>query len=87
MKKILFIFLLTIGSLLAKPCMTDIYFGNGVWNPDRDAVRKIQLRALKELMLYRTSTPLNKSDQGKLFQWKLAYNPSTGTSDDVIETF
>ena len=87
MKRVLFIFLLTLGTLLAKPCMTDIYFGNGVWNPDRDAVRKVQLRALKVLMLERAPTRLNKSDQGKLFQWKLAYNPSYGKREDLIETF
>jgi len=87
MKKILLILMLVVVSSVAKPCMTDIYFGNGVWNPDRDEVRKIQLRALKVLMLSRTSTPLNKADQNKLFQWKLAYNPSGGTSDDLIETF
>lgn len=87
MKKILFILLLTIGSLVAKPCMTDIYFGNGVWNPDRDKVVADQLFSLKEFMLYRAPTPLNKADQGKLFNWKVAYNYSTGTNTDLIETF
>ena len=54
MKKILFILIVTIASVNAKPCMTDIYFGNGVWNDKEDAIDNRHY--LKKFMLYKAIT-------------------------------
>jgi len=74
-------------SVFGKPCMTDIYFGNGVWNPDQDQVRNEQLKGLKNLMEGSNPTIFNKQNEKPLYQWKVVYNPSYGTIDDIIETF
>lgn len=85
MKKILFIILVTIASLNAKPCMTDIYFGNGVWNIERQA--KDGRKALREFMLTRANTHLDIQKEGITYNFKHAYNPSHGTLLDLVETF
>jgi len=86
-QKILILLLLGMVSVFGKPCMTDIYFGNGVWNPDQDKIRNEQLKGLKGLMEGNNPTIFNKQNEKNLYQWKVAYNPSYGHIDDVIETF
>jgi len=85
MKKILLILILTVISLQAKPCMTDIYFGNGVWNTEKDAI--YSKRALRNFMLYRANIRLDINKEGIDYNFKHAYNPSYGTIDDLIETY
>jgi len=85
MKKILFILILTINSLYAKPCMTDIYFGNGVWNTDEQAIEG--KTALRKLMHRAYNARLDRQEEGITYTFRHAYNPSHGTTDDLIETF
>lgn len=85
MKKILFILIVTIASLNAKPCMTDIYFGNGVWNDKEDAI--ISRDYLKRFMLYKAITRLDPSKNKKDYRFRYIHNPSRGVIDDLIETF
>ena len=85
MKKILFILLVTISSLNAKPCMTDIYYGNGVWNDRDDAVENET--ALREFMLFRANIRLDIQKEGIGYTFKYIHNPSHGVIDDLIETF
>ena len=85
MKKILFIVLVIISVIEAKPCMTDIYFGNGVWN-DEDAVIKSR-DYLKKFMLYKANVRLNPSKNEVDYRFGYVHNPSHGTTNDLIETF
>jgi len=85
MKKILFILILAMGSVYAKPCMTDIYFGNGVWNERDDA--EDGMFALRKLMFRFPNSRLNRSLEDQEYNFKYAHNPTAGTIDDLIETF
>lgn len=86
MKNIIFILILTILSLEAKPCETDIYFGNGVWNTQKQGEEGRD--ELKRFMQDRAITPLSIEDEkNKLYEFKHAYNYSGGTNIDLIETF
>ena len=85
MKKILFILLLTVSSVYAKPCMTDIYFGNGVWNTEEQAIEGKD--ALRRLMFSIPNSRLNVAVEGQEYDFKYAYNPTKSTTDDLIETF
>jgi len=86
MKKILFILIITIASLNAKPCMTDIYLGNGVWNTRSQG--EDGMWALRRFMQNGASIPLTIEDEkNKLYAFKHAYNPSHGTLNDLVETF
>jgi len=86
MKNIIFILILTILSLEAKPCETDIYFGNGVWNTQKQGEEGRD--ELKRFMQDRAITPLSIEDEkNKLYEFKHAYNYSEGTNIDLIETF
>ena len=85
MKKILLLLILTMSSTYAKPCMTDIYFGNGVWNEEDDA--KDGIKALRYLMFSSPNSRLNKSLEGQEYDFKYAHNPTNGTIDDLVETF
>ncbi len=84
MKKILFILLAATLSLFAKPCTTDIYFGNGVWNSKKQA--NYNRDKLKEFLLG-TQNVLDPQKEGIEYNFKLAYNPSHGAKQDLIETF
>ncbi len=61
---------------------TAIFFGNGVWNDERDSIdSKDALReAIQNSGLF-SSAELEKLDFGR------AFNPSAGTWDDIWETF
>ena len=85
MKKILFLLFVMIVSLQAKPCMTDIYFGNGVWNTKRQGLDG--KKALRNFLLFGGNTKLDIQKEGVDYVFKHAYNPSYGTTDDLIETF
>ena len=85
MKKILFILILTFTFVEAKPCMTDIYFGNGVWNTEKQTM--YSKNALKKFMLHKAVTRLDAQKEGTDFVFKYAYNPSYGTREDLLETF
>lgn len=85
MKKILFMILMTISSVYAKPCMTDIYFGNGVWNTEEQAIEgKTELR---KFLLLGSNAKLDINKEGIDYDFKHAYNKTTGTNTDLIETF
>lgn len=85
MKKIVLFLIFGLISLYAKPCMTDIYFGNGVWNTEKEAINS--KRALKRFMQYQAVTQLDPQKEGETYRFGHAYNPSRGTVDDLIETF
>lgn len=85
MKKIVLFLIFGLISLYAKPCMTDIYFGNGVWNTEKEAI--YSKNALRNFMLFDANTPLDIQKEGETYNFKHAYNPSRGTVDDLIETF
>ena len=85
MKKIFFILILAFAVLEAKSCMTDIYFGNGVWNTKKEAISGAI--ALRKFMLKKATTRLDAQKEGTNFVFKYAYNPSYGTREDLIETF
>jgi len=85
MKKFILLMTLLTVTLSAKPCMTDIYFGNGVWNDRRDAIDNMD--ALKKFMLYQANVRLNPNKETVDYQFKYAHNPSHGLIDDLIETF
>ena len=73
-------------SVFAKPCTTDIYFGNGIWNTKKQAEKS--RKALKIFMQYKAITPLSIEDEkNQLYSFKLAYNYSTGALTDLIETY
>ncbi len=85
MERALLIFFIVTAALFAKPCITDIYFGNGVWNTEEQAIEnKI---ALTKLLLYKAENPLDLQKEGTEFVFKLAYNPSRGVREDLVETF
>lgn len=86
MKKILLMLIVVTVSVFAKPCTTDIYFGNGVGNSYDDA--EYNRKELKGFMQYAATTPLSIEDEKNgLYSFKLAYNPSRGTADDLAETY
>ncbi len=85
MKKILFILILTFTFTEAKPCMTDIYFGNGVWNTQDQG--ESGRRVLRRFMHSAYNARLDRQEEGITYTFKHAYNPSRGTVNDLIETF
>jgi len=85
MKKIILFITLLTGMLFAKPCITDIYFGNGVWNSEKDAIEN--RNTLRKFMLYRANIRLDPNKEIVDYQFKYAHNPSYGKIDDLIETF
>jgi len=80
MKKILMNIMLFLSITYAKPCMTDIYFGNGIWSKDKEQ-QLLSKRALRNIV------KLDKSQEGKTYNYKLAYNPGNGITNDLIETY
>lgn len=86
MKKILLILLFTL-TLFANTdsCKLDVYFGNGVWN-DLDAV-KVSRDELKIFMQQHNPQRFSIEDEGVTYDFKYAHNETTGTIDDLIETF
>lgn len=83
MKKILFIISMAIVSIYAKPCMTDIYFGNGVWN-DREQAKKSKDELRK--FMFKANTLLDPLQEGTTYRFGYIHNPSHGIIDDLIET-
>ncbi len=82
MKKILIGLILFLSLAQAQPCMTDIYFGNGIWSKNQKQQEKSR-DTLKKIV------NLDKSKEGKTYNYKLAYNPGNdfGDTDDLIETY
>jgi len=86
MKKIIFILILAFTVTEAKPCMTDIYFGNGVWNTPTQASKS--LRRLRRFMKTNYNAQLERDKEGQIYQFMPPmYNPSRGTIEDLLETF
>lgn len=85
MKKILFIITISVVSIFAKPCMTDIYFGNGVWNTPTQASKSVEV--LRKFMQINYNARLDRNKEGETYLFKLVYNPSRGTIEDLLETF
>jgi len=87
MKKIILLFTVITGILSAKPCMTDIYFGNGVWNDKDDA--EDNKNSLRKFMLFQAqaNTRLNPNQEGIDYDFKYAHNPSYSYIEDLIETY
>ena len=94
MKKILLLITLTLSTLYAKPCMTDIYTLNGIntddisINDDAGSAEDNIIR-LEEFMLYwgNPTTRLDPKKNGKEYQFRYVYNPSYGVRDDMLETY
>ncbi len=86
MKKILFILTISVVSILAKPCMTDIYFGNGVWNTPTQASKST--KELRKFMQINYNARLDRNKEGETYQFMPpTYNPTRGTIEDLLETF
>lgn len=86
MKKILFILTISVVSILAKPCMTDIYFGNGVWNTPTQASKSA--KELRKFMQINYNARLDRNKEGETYQFMPpTYNPTRGTIEDLLETF
>ncbi len=85
MKRLLLILIAAFAFAEAKPCMTDIYFGNGVWNTRSQAIESRD--TLRNFLLNQAATRLDAQKEGVEFQFKYAYNPSHGRIEDLIETF
>jgi hypothetical protein len=90
MKNILTITLLILSVLYAKPCMTDIYTGNGIMTNDASPSQaENNMIALKLHMLYKANgaSRLDPQKYGKDYQFKYIHNPSYGFVNDILETF
>ena len=90
MKNILTITLLSLSVLYAKPCMTDIYTGNGIMTNDASpSEAENNMIALRLHMLYKANgaSRLEPQKDGTEYQFKYIYNPSYGVVDDILETF
>ena len=85
MKKITFLIIWLSTLLSASSCVTDIYFGNGVWNTDTQAAQN--LNALRQFMQSSYNARLSREDEEKTYFFKLAYNPTHGTQNDLLETY
>lgn len=86
MKKILLIILLTL-TLFGNTdsCKLDVYFGNGVWNNEKQA--NISKIALKEFIQKENPQRFNIADEGVTYNFKYAHNETYGNIDDLLETF
>jgi hypothetical protein len=90
MKKLLFILSLMIGSLLLAQtekideCKTDIYFGNGVWNSEQEAIKSaVKLQEIIDREIIKNDSKL-KAKYGKI---KYQYNYGISDMIDLLETF
>ncbi|MFT7859477.1 MAG: hypothetical protein ABXS93_00935 [Sulfurimonas sp.] len=90
MKKLFFVLSLIIGSLLfaqtekINECKTDIYFGNGVWNNEQEAIKsagKLQELIDREII---KNDPNLKAKYGEV---KYQYNYGISDMMDLLETF
>jgi hypothetical protein len=87
MKNLLLTLILTSTFLFAKPCMTDIYTGNGINTTDKEAW--INMLALQNFMLNKASTS-SRLDTQKYdidYSFKYIHNPDHGFNNDMMETY
>lgn len=87
MKKLFFIISVTSTFLFAKPCMTDIYTGNGI-NTTKDEARE-NMKELKKFMLNkaRTNSCLATQKYNIDYSFKYIHNPDHGFNNDMMETY
>lgn len=87
MKKLFFIISVTSVLLFAKPCMTDIYTGNGINTTDKEAWKN--MKALRKFMLNK-ARPVSKLDKSKYnidYSFNYIHNPDHGFNNDMMETY
>lgn len=87
MKKILFILSFTSVLIFAKPCMTDIYTGNGVNTSDDGAFSN--MKALRIFMQNKANmaSRLDFQEYNINYSFKYIHNPDHGFNNDLIETY
>jgi hypothetical protein len=85
MKKIIILLTLTLTLFASDACKLDVYFGNGVWN-DREAAEESKIR-LQEFIQKHNPDRFPIAEEGTTYSFKVAYNKTEGTVDDLIETF
>lgn len=85
MKKIILLLTLTLSLFASDACKLDVYFGNGVWNTEKQA-RQSKL-ALKEFIQKHNPDRFPVAEEGTAYSFNVAYNKTEGTVDDLIETF
>ncbi len=87
MKKLFFLISVTSVLLFAKPCMTDIYTGNGINTTDEQALEN--MIALEDFMLYkaRLASRLNTQKYNVDYSFKYIHNPDHGFNNDMMETY
>ena len=85
MKKILFLILITASLLQAKACKLDVYFGNGVWNDEEQAMKSRD--ALKDFLHKNSPSFFSIEDEGTTYKIKYMHNKTYGYTDDLLETF
>ncbi len=86
MKELLLI-LLTTTYIFAKPCMTDIYTGNGINTNDKQAANN--MIALRKFMLKKAnpSSRLDAQGYGVDYSFQYIHNPDYTFADDMIELY
>ena len=87
MKKLFFILIFTSALLIAKPCMTDIYTGNGINTTDEQALEN--MIALEDFMLKkaRTGSRLDTQKYNVDYSFRYIHNPDHGFNNDMMETY
>ena len=87
MKTLLLSLLFTSTFLFAKPCMTDIYTGNGINTTDKEAYAN--MKALQYFMLNKakTSSRLDKQKYKVDYDFKFIHNPTYSFNSDMLNTF
>jgi hypothetical protein len=79
MKNIIISIIVFVTLIQAKPCMTDIYFGNGILGNDKKA-QIISLEKLETVLNFDKATQQN-------INYKLSYNPGHGVYSDLFELY
>ncbi|MGK0255571.1 MAG: hypothetical protein ACI81I_000171 [Arcobacteraceae bacterium] len=80
----IFMLMITLLANTINECKTDIYFGNGVWNSQKDAEKSmIELQKIINKEIINNDPKL----QAKYGEIKLQYNWGQGNMLDVLETY
>lgn len=87
MKNLLLTLILTSTFLFAKPCMTDIYTGNGINTTDDEA--EVNMRELQRFLLKkaRIGSRLDTQKYNVDYSFKYIHNPDHGFNNDMMETY
>jgi hypothetical protein len=85
MKKIILLFTLMLSLFASDACKLDVYFGNGVWNTDKQA--EASKRELRRFIWDHNPDRFPIAEEGTTYSFNVAYNKGEGTVDDLLETF